>query len=118
MTKKEIAEMETLRRQRDEAIRAMERYTQESTPTDFWSDEILCTTNPPSFSRRYLDVRHVTLGFDGLEVEMRRTPHDEVHITFAIASGDCMVAMVPQASNCINIVKVTRDHRKRKGEAE
>lgn len=45
---------------------------------------------------------------------MRRTNFTEVNITFSNDSGRATAVIVPNASNSINIVQVSRDHLKKR----
>lgn len=70
MTKKEQAEMDDLRRQRDEAVAALNKWRDEQTEAEFFSEEIICDTQPPRFVRRYFHGRHISARHLGMRVDI------------------------------------------------
>lgn len=70
MTKKEEAEMNDLRRQRNEAVAALNKWRDEQTEAAFFSEEIICDTQPPRFVRRYFHGRHISARHLGIRVNI------------------------------------------------
>lgn len=71
MTKKEKAEMETLRRQRDEAVRCLNEWRDSQTPAAFSTTDIICDTQPPRFVKRYFHGRSIEAEHLGIRVSVK-----------------------------------------------
>lgn len=71
MTKKEQAEMDTLRRQRDEAVRCLNEWLDSQTPAAFSTTDIIRDTQPPRFVKRYFAGRNIEVEHLGIRVSVK-----------------------------------------------
>lgn len=66
-------EMKKLRLERDAAVNALNRFTDDQTPTGIWVEEHPCTGEKPgpSFKRRYINAHKVDFECGGVHLSVR-----------------------------------------------
>ena len=72
--------IEQLQRERDEAIVDKKKYMDEQSPSPFFTEEIM--PGVTGFQRRYIQARRVTVICGPLELDVRPTEKDGIHLTW------------------------------------
>ena len=99
--------LESLKRERDVAVRQLREYEDAQTPSDFWTEELICDEpGSPRTTKKYLQTYQVFMKVDGDEdhyLSLRRTLDGEVLLT----TGWHGLQIIPRAYNQVKI-EVTR----------
>jgi hypothetical protein len=109
MTKAEREAFELMKRQRDEARELLRRFLDEQTPSRFYSEHWLTGR----IARRFIQADAVTIEVDGLTVEISKDLGKGIRVSFMADTGTGGAAIIPVASNVINIVSLV--HKRKDG---
>lgn len=99
-------------RQRDVAVRALNAYCDESTPSPFRTEDLECTGEEqgPSLKVRYIQAHRVIAEHAGVELTVLIRPDEPViELSWGRPGGaPCAVALIPSAFQSAHLV--AREH--------
>jgi hypothetical protein len=91
-----------IEREREEAVRVLNKFKDAQTPTNFWTDRIACTgeQSGPSDKRQYIQTNQVTIQIGKAEIDILYRKDENC---IDISSGFGTMRVMPRASNLIRI---------------
>jgi hypothetical protein len=94
-------ELESLKRQRDGAVRQLREYEDSQTPSDIWTEKMICDSpGSPRMSKNYIQARQVYMKVGDSNVCLRRDLEGRILLT-----GEWhQLHVLPRASNQVEIM--------------
>jgi len=97
-----------LQRERDTAVRALNKYLDNETESPIFQEDVLCTgeNKGPTFKKRYIQGRRISVDHCGIEVGIY-LDDDRIQVIYNGKTGKDAYIKHP-SSNCIELVSIER----------
>lgn len=97
-----------LKREREVAVRELNEYCDATTPSPFYTDEMVCTgeTIGPSTKRRYIQAHTIRVEHAGVGLDVRTFDRKYITLQWGSITGRMSdtVGLVPKAFQCADLV--------------
>jgi hypothetical protein len=110
-----------IEQERDNAIKALNDFRDDQTPSPIYTEDLVCTgeTRGPSVKRRYIQDVDLKIEFEGIRVDITLYPREKaIRISYGNADRRIEdVAMIPRSTNHVSIERLVGDRSKAYGGA-
>lgn len=98
--------IEEIERQRDTAVRELNKYLDAQTPSPFYTDDMICTgeNKGPTTKKRYLQIHRLTVEYAGVSLQVLLRDGIELKWEAAPRFSSGHVAAVPTSFQTLELI--------------